>query len=177
MNGFISKYSGEEIENILDKADSIEVGLDGTNNGIPFNTITVNNVVYKIPTGQQLGLYKHSISFSINVSPYGDSSNNVSLDGGDNIVSFDVFTTSEDPLTTLHVFEKARTLCFSKIVYDKRTSPKTINHTIMIGWEYYSGSAREITFLYEEDNKSILNRTITLYARDYNEIIEEVVAN
>lgn len=177
MNGFISKYSGEEIEAILDKADSIKVGLSEEVSAQPFNSIIVDGVVYKIPTGQQLGLYKHSIQFSINVSSGGDSPNNVSLDDGDNIVRFDVFTTSEDALTTLHVFDKARTLCFSKIVYDKRTSPKTINFAIMIGWEYYSGSTRKITFLYEEDNKSTLNRTISFYARDYNEIIEEVVAN
>lgn len=172
MSGFVSKYSGEEIEGILDKADSIEVGLTEEVSAQPFNTITVNGVTYKIPTGQQLGLYKHTISFSINVSAGGDASNNVSLDGGDNIVTFDVFTTSNTPLTLDNIFDYAKTLCFSEIVYDKRTSPKTIKYAIMIGW-----GSNKVTFLYQTGNTSRLDSIIEFYVKDFNDTVVEVVAN
>lgn len=177
MNGFISKYSGEEIEEILDKADSIEVGLTEENSAESFNTITINGVVYKIPKEQQLGLYKHTISFSVNVSEDGDSANNVSIDGGNNIVTFDVFTTSNTPLTLNNVFNSARTLCFSNIVYDKRTSPKKINYAIMIGWASYSDTANKITFLHETGKTSTLDTITEFYARDFSDTVVEVVAN
>lgn len=176
MNGFISKYSGEEIEAILDKADSIKVGLSGQN-ADPFNTIVIDGFAYKIPTEKQLGLYKHSISFSINVNLGGDSPNNISLDDGDNIVRFDIFTTSNTPFNPNDVFNQARTLCFSKIVYNKRTSPKTINFAIMIGWGSYSSGSNKVTFLYKTENTSRLDSIIEFYAQDFNDTVVEVVAN
>ena len=177
MNGFVSKYSGEEIEALLDKADSIEVGLSEEPLTEPFNTITVNGVVYKIPTGQQLGLYKHSISFSINVNLGGDSPNNISLDGGDNVVNFDIFTTSNTPFTRNNVFDGTRPLCYSEIVYNKRTSPQTIKYAIMIGWGSYDSGANKVTFLYEANNTSRLDSIIEFYARDFSDTVTEVVSN
>lgn len=177
MSGFISKYNGEEIEELLDKSNSIEVGLSEDVSAEPFNTITINGITYKIPRGQQLGLYRHTISFSIHVSAGGDSSNNVSLDGGDNIVSFDIFTTSSASLTLYNVFDNAKTLCFSEIVYNKRTSPQTINYAIMIGWASYSGVANKITFLYKTANTSRLDSITEFYARDFSDTVVEVIAN
>lgn len=177
MSEYISKYSGQEIEGILDKANSIQIGLSEENSAIPFNTITVDSITYKVPSVKQLGLYKHTISFSIHQYLGGDGVNNVSLDGGSNIATFDVFTTSSTPLTLDNVFTVAKTLCFSKIEYDKRTSPKTIKYAIMIGDEKHSSTIHKIVFLHRDDETDRLESTTTFYARDFSDTVVEVVAN
>lgn len=175
MSGFKSKYSGNEIEEILDKVDSIEAGVSTEENTEPFDSITIGGVVYKVRQGNQLGLYQHKITMSIHSSSGGDARGNISIDGGDNTITFYIYNTYSTPLNIVSVFDGSRTLSFSKIIYDKLTAPKTIDNPIMIS-VIDQTTIKTITFVYTVSGSSIINGIKTFYVRDFSDTVTEVIS-
>ena len=175
MSGFKSKYNGNEIENILDKVDSIEVGVSEAENTEPFDSITIGGVVYKIRQGNQLGLYQHKIKFTINSELGGDNRGDTIIDDRDNTITFYLYNTSSTPFNINNVFDGNITLSFGKIVYNNLTSPKTINNPIMIS-AVGSYNIKTITFVYTTDNTSTLNGTKSFYVLDFSDTVSEVIS-
>lgn len=167
MAEFKSKYSGKEIEQILDKVKSIEVGVSDKN-AIEFDTLKIDNITYKIPKEKQLGLFKHTIRFGIFKS--GDNNpKHISIDGSTNEISFDVYTTSSTPLTISNAFNAQKTLSFYNIKYDLHITPVNMYHAIMT-----SVHSDMIDFLYSDSSYGALNNFNIFYIRNFTDTVVEV---
>lgn len=131
MEGFVSKYSGTEIEDILDKVESIEVNSGEDVEMVMYlNTLTINGATYKVPTEKQSGMYSHTVRGRIYTpSNYDDDA--ISINGGSNEIVLTVYNTDNTRLSFNDIIRINRSLFFSNIEYNKNLNPVTIYNALM----------------------------------------------